>query len=55
MAPQQVRKLAFSRRSAKTKTASDWSIYSRDFTRVHLDTRSPTDVNKFGKVQLDSP
>ena len=27
---------AFTRRLARTKTASDWSIYSRDFTSVHL-------------------
>ena len=26
----------FSRRSGRTKTASAWSIYSRDFTRVYL-------------------
>ena len=29
---------AFSCCSARTKTASDWSIYSRDFTPVHLVT-----------------
>ena len=28
---------AFTRCSAKTKTASDWSIYPRDFTPVHLE------------------
>ena len=26
----------FTRRSARTKSGSDWSIYSREFTRVHL-------------------
>ena len=37
VAPQQVRKLAFFPPLSKTNTASDWSIYSRDFTRVHLE------------------
>ena len=27
---------AFTRRSARTKTVFDWSIYSRDFIPVHL-------------------
>ena len=35
-APASEKTSIFSRRSARTKTAFDWSIYSRDFTRVHL-------------------
>ena len=35
MAPEQVRKLAFFPPLSKNQTASDLSIYSLDYTRVH--------------------
>ena len=46
MAPQQVRKLAFFQPLARTKTASDWSIYSRDFTRVHPENEGSLQLEK---------
>ena len=41
-APASQKTSTFSRPSARTKIASDWSIYSRDFTRVQLVLRLET-------------
>ena len=51
-APASEKTSVFSRHSTGAKTASDWSIYSRDFTRVHLDTSSDTRLEWLGDGSL---
>ena len=51
MTPHQVRKLALFPPLSKNKNASDWSIYSRDFTCVHLEIR--TKINQESTISWE--
>ena len=59
-APASEKTSIFTRGSARTKSTSDWSIYSRDFTRVYLDMNNNTALlylkdNSSAFLYIDQP